>query len=201
MSNYLKENGDWLKTSRIYVKVNDDWTRYTQEEFSAFTVDRAFSYGGFIDGEHSLAIIGISAVTGETYSLSALYDGRVIPSSSCTWTIVSGGFYATIDTGGTITILSSANGSNVTVRAVYSGLTATKTFSLTYRSGTSAQTETEIVIDESGNTTTTTTTTTTKKWPRAWSGSPPPSRRHATVTNWSAPTSDIFRSIPPWATP
>ena len=159
MSTYLKKDGEWIKTSRVYVKVNGAWTRYTEEQFSAFTSDKAFTYGGFIDGEHTLFIAGIGSVTGESYTLAALYDNLVIPSTSCTWTIVSGGFYATIDTAGTITILSTANGNNVTVRVAYSGLTAEKTITLTYRSGTTVETETEVVTDASGNTTTTTTTT------------------------------------------
>ena len=158
MSNWLKNEGEWLKASRIYVKVNNDWTQYTQEQFSAFTVGRNFTYGGFVSGSHTLSIAGVNSITGETYTVSALYDGTSVPSTACTWTIVNGGFYATIDTGGTITILSTANGQNVTVRAAYSGLTADRIISLTYRSGTTAQTETEVIIDESGNTTTTTTT-------------------------------------------
>ena len=158
MSNWLKNEGEWLKASRIYVKVNDDWTRYTQEQFSAYTVGKIFSYGGFVSGSHTLSIAGVGSITGETYTVSALYDGTAVSSSACTWTIVNGGDYATIDTGGTITILNTANGENVTVRAAYSGLTADRVISLTYRSGTTAQTETEVVIDESGNTTTTTTT-------------------------------------------
>lgn len=158
MSNWLKNGETWLKASRIYVKVNNTWTRYTQEQFSAYTVGKAFTYGGFISGDHTLSIAGVGSITGETYTVSALYDGTAVPSTACTWTIVNGGFYATIDTGGTITILSTANGQNVTVQAIYSGLTAERTISLTYRSGTTAQTETETVVDASGNTTTTTTT-------------------------------------------
>lgn len=158
MSNWLKDNGEWLKTSRIYVKVNDDWTQYTQEQFSAFTVGRTFSYGGFVSGDHTLSLSCVGSITGETYSVSALYDGTMLNPTACTWSIVSGGFYATIDTAGTITIQSTAAGQNITVRATYSGLTAEKVISVTYRSGTTAQTETEIIVDASGNTTTTTTT-------------------------------------------
>lgn len=159
MSTYLKKDGEWIKTNRVYVKVNGAWTRYTEEQFSAFTSNRAFTYGGFVDGEHTLSIAGIGSVTGESYSLAALYDNVMVPSTSCTWTITSGGLYATIDTAGTVTILSTANGNNITVRATYMNLSAEKIISVTYRSGTTAQTETEVVTDSSGNTTTTTTTT------------------------------------------
>lgn len=158
MSTYIKAGDTWLDANRIYVKTGGAWTRYTMEQFSAFTFGRVFAYGGFVDGAHTLSIAGVNSITGETYSLSALYDGHVIPSTSCTWTVVSGGFYATIDTAGTITIQSTAAGQNVTVRATYSDLTADKIIALTYRSGTTAQTETEVITDASGNTTTTTTT-------------------------------------------
>ena len=159
MSTYIKAGDTWLDANRIYVKTGGAWTRYTMEQFSAFTFGRVFAYGGFVDGAHTLSIAGVNSITGETYSLSALYDGRVIPSTSCTWTIVSGGFYATIDNTGTITILNTAAGQSVTVRATLGDLTADKSINLTYRSGTTAQTETEVVTDASGNTTTTTTTT------------------------------------------
>ena len=158
MSTYLKKDGEWIKTSRIYVKVNETWTRYTEEQISAYTSDKTFTYWGFVDGAHTLSIIGVGSITGETYSISALYDSTVIPSTACTWGVVSGGLYATIDTAGTITISTGANGNNVTVRASYMGLTADKIITVTYRSGTAAQTETEVVVDASGNTTTTTTT-------------------------------------------
>jgi hypothetical protein len=60
---------------------------------------------------------------------------------------------------GTLLILTLANNSPVTVRAEYGDLTAEQAITVTYKQGTSASTETEVVTDESGNTTTTTTTT------------------------------------------
>jgi hypothetical protein len=97
-------------------------------------------------------------VSGETYELAALYDNRYIVTSACTWSIVNGGMYAVMGSGGTMLILTLANGSLVTVRAEYNGVYDERGIYVTYKSGTSAITETEVVVDESGNTTTTTTT-------------------------------------------
>ena len=109
---------------------------------------------------HTFAISGLSTITGETAEYLALYDNASV---SATWLITAGNQYATISNG-EITILSGANNSSVTIQASYNGLTATKTITITYESGTSytTETETETTVDpQTGATTETTTTTVT----------------------------------------
>ena len=159
MSTYIKDNEAWLRAARIFVKTGDTWVQYTMAEFSGFTSGRSFSYGGYIGGSHTLSLVGIDSFTGVNYTFAVLYDNTVIPESACTWQIVSGNSYATIDTDGTITILNTATDANVTVQANYDGIIAERTISLTYMTGSTAHTETQIIVDESGNTITITTTT------------------------------------------
>ena len=153
MTNYIKDNNKWIKNSRIFVKANNVWTQYTDEQFSAFTSGNTFFYGGFIDRVHTLAIAGYTAVTTSTYSLSALYDGMVFPASSCFWSLVYGSEYASIDNRGKLTIAPGTEGLDVIVRATYLGISDEKTINVTYKE--SATTETSVTVDESGNTITT----------------------------------------------
>ena len=109
----------------------------------------------------TLTIEGASTISAETCVYSAWYNSATDVTTSATWSIVSGSQYATINqSSGLITILNAANESDVTIQASYSGLTATKEITLTYQSGSSAETTTEVITDESGNTTTVVTTVT-----------------------------------------
>ena len=108
----------------------------------------------------TLTIEGASEIIAETYKYNAMCGDNDVTSSAA-WSIISGSEYATIDaTNGKITISSTASESPVTIQAVYNGQTATKEITLTYQSGSSAETTTDVVTDESGNTTTVVTTVT-----------------------------------------
>ena len=109
-------------------------------------------------GATVFSVEGGSNVVSETSQYVALADGRAITPD--TWSVISGGTYATIDSGGTLTVGSTANNSSVTIQATYGDLTATKELTVTYKSGSTAETTTETVVDSSGHTTTTTTTVT-----------------------------------------
>ena len=159
MGNFLKVGDKWVPTAVIYIKENDVWTKHSQSDLEVYISGEALSFGRYISGDHTLAVVGIQSFTGETYTFAALYDNSEVVTSACTWSIVSGGEYATIDNTGTIYISTSATASNVTVMAMYGRLTSEDTITITYGNGTTASTETEVVVDESGNTTTTTTTT------------------------------------------
>ena len=159
MPTYLKDNEKWLQTAVIYVKVNDAWVKYTVEQFSGYTSGRTFTYGGFIDNDHTLTIIGVASITGESYTFAVLYDRTVIPVTACTWQVIDGQEYATMEEPGTIAISTGANNSNVTVSAELSGITAERPIVVSHGNGTTGETETEIVVDESGNTTVIITTT------------------------------------------
>ena len=158
-----KENGEWSKfpLSQIYVKQNGVWTT----SVSGTTSITSCSFGGTIEttpepSAQTLTIGGPQSVTAESCQYVAIYNGAAV-SSGVTWSITSGGTYATIANDGTVTINNSANESAVTIQAVYSGLTATKEVTLTYLSGSTSETTSEKIIDpETGEITTTTTTTT-----------------------------------------
>ncbi len=148
-----KENGEWTSSpvSNIYVKQNGVWTTGV----TGTTSITSLMFGR----QHTLTIGGASTIVAETCQYVAIYDNRL--EVTPTWSIISGGTYATIAIDGTVTINSNANNSPVTIQAEYNGLTATKDVVLTYLSGSTSETTTETVVDiETGEVTTTTTTTT-----------------------------------------
>jgi len=109
----------------------------------------------------TLVIEGASSISAETCEYRAIGSNVSDVTSAATWSITAGGTYATINSSnGQVTILTGANESSVTIQAVYSGLTATTTVTLTYLSGSTSETTSETTTDESGNTTTIVTTVT-----------------------------------------
>lgn len=111
----------------------------------------------------TLSIRGALTMSAETCQYLALVDDTTDVSQSCTWSITQGSQYATISSGGVVTILQGANESSVTIMAEYNNLTANQEVTLTYVSGSSSETSSETVTDESGNTTIVTTTVTTNE--------------------------------------
>ena len=99
-----------------------------------------------------LRIEGLSAMTGESGNVVALYNNLVV---SPLWEITSGNQYAQITQDGEITILGSGT---ITVQATYNSCVTTKTIVLTYSQNQASQTE---VDPETGAVTTTETSTTT----------------------------------------
>ena len=109
---------------------------------------------------HELIVGGVNSITAETFNMVALYDGETDVTNLVSWSIISGNQYATIDSNGEVTIDSGASGNQITIQASYNGLVATQDVIVTYLSGSTSHTETEVVVDPSGNTTTTVTTVT-----------------------------------------
>ena len=159
MASFLKVDGEWIPMAVIYVKENGAWVKYTQAELETYVSGKTLTYGGYDYGMHTLSINSLSSVTGETYSFTALYDNRIDVTTACTWTIVSGLMYALFTSAGTLSILTNANDSLVTVQAEYDGLTVEKDIRVTYAHGITAETQTEVVTDASGNTHTSTINT------------------------------------------
>ena len=132
---------------------------------SSFNRDNLSAYSsaiGRIKTTYNFVIQGPSIMSGESFSVVSVFDDTIDVTTASTWSITDGNQYATISDG-EITILSGANESNITIQAVYSAFTATSIVEVTYLAGTSAETQTNTVIDESGNTTTTTTTVITNE--------------------------------------
>lgn len=160
MSSFIKLDNEWVQPVSYFKKENGAWTEITESAMRAYIIQRPLFYGGHLT-HNTLSIGGVTQITGETCSYTAFFN-RANVTTATTWSIISGSQYATINSStGVVTILSGASESEVVLQAVYTPLTATKTITLTYQAGTSSQTETEIVVNESGDTTITTTTVTT----------------------------------------
>ena len=158
--NFQKVDNVWKAVTNYYEKVDGVWSQITETAFNEIVTSNITVFGGKFENSHNtLTIGGYSVAIGETCSFTAICDNVTNVTESATWTVISGSNYGTISSNGTLTISSTANESTVVIQATYDGLIATKEVSVTYESGSSTETNTEIVVDpETGDTTTTTTT-------------------------------------------
>jgi len=104
-----------------------------------------------ISYDNQLTIECADTITGTSGNAFARYNSTVV---TPTWSITSGGAYASIDATGAITITDSGQ---ITLQAVYTTYTTTKTINVVYDAGTT----TETTLGDDGSVTTETTTTTT----------------------------------------
>ena len=158
---YIKEKDSYIEYSRIGKKSNDVWSVgdvssiFIKQNGSWVTsstitsTSTSYVYGGHIAS--TFTIMGPESVTAATCSLVAMCGTDNVTSSS-TWTITSGNEYATISSGGVITISTAATASQITVQSTYAGLSDTKNIVLTYNAQTPSETEVVVTTDESGNT-------------------------------------------------
>ena len=153
MSNYLKINGVWREVSKYYQKSNGAWAEISKASFDSYiSVHPAIAE---LHEDTNFSLGGPSNISGVSCSFTAIYDGANV-TTAATWSLISGSQYASLS-GEVLTIGSNANDSTITIQAVYNGVTATKDVVITYKTGTTGETQTETVVDESGNTSTTTT--------------------------------------------
>ena len=152
---WIKVDGEYVAISNYMRKINNVWTGITESDFLSLISNNISFYGG--QTAISLSINGPSAIVGESGKYVLLANYRQV---NGTWEIISGSEYATINSAGTVTVLSGANESPVTIQASYLGQTATKSFVVTYDTGSTSDTEVIIETDESGNTITTVIITT-----------------------------------------
>lgn len=75
------------------------------------------------------------------------YNGEFVSPDQTTFTVTSGGSHASIDSNGTITIISSGT---IVLQASYNGYTTSKSIVLNYVANTSSQT----TVNEDGSVTT-----------------------------------------------
>ena len=154
---YIKKNSNFVEVNKFYKKVNNAWVELQESEFVSYIHQVIPIFSG--DQQHAkFEIAAPGTVTAETCQCLALYNDAAIE-SGVQWSITNGSSYATINSVGLITILSTADSTPITVSATYCGETATHSMTVTYKHGSSSETETETVIDEYGHTQTTTTTT------------------------------------------
>ena len=150
----------WVITSGdTYATINSNGKIDIEAGTIGASVTVAAFYGGCtafhnitLTYDNQLTIECADTITGISGNAIAKYNSNVV---TPTWSITSGNAYATIDSAGEITIISSGN---ITLSATYNGYTATKEVALVYASNTSTETT---VDPETGATTTTTTTTET----------------------------------------
>jgi hypothetical protein len=171
---YLKNNSEYIEISKAGKKVSGSWVKgeivsIYQKQSGVWTTNVSlggfstpYAFGGYIptmpDEIVSLSIEGASKVNSTSAEYVLLANG--VETTGGTWSIISGGTYASVSTGGTLTVNSSATGNSITIQATLDDLTATKEVYVTYNSVTSSETTTNTTVDESGNTTTTVTTVT-----------------------------------------
>lgn len=82
-----------------------------------------------------LSIVGSASVTGTTATYRVSYYPLATTQRDVTWSVESGGTYATISSSGVLTILSGASNSEVVIKAVSdddASIYATKTLTVTY---------------------------------------------------------------------
>lgn len=155
---YLKKNSNFSEVNIFFIKTNGAWSSVTQEQLLTHLRQNATFYGGEVTSVR-FEIAAPSTVTAETCQCLAIYDTSAV-TSGVVWTIVSGSTYASIDNTGLLTINSNANESEIVITASYSNRTASHSLIATYKSGSTSETTTEVVVDEEGNSTTVTTTVT-----------------------------------------
>ena len=156
---YIKKNSQYTEVSDFFMKVNGEWSGITQADFLTYARGTVATFGGVAGPRIGLSIAAPRFLTGETCQCFLLADGEEVI-TGVTWDVVSGSTYASIDTGGTLTIGSTANGSRIVLGATYSGESAQQEMFVTYLSGSTSHTTTETETDSSGNTITTNTTVT-----------------------------------------
>lgn len=159
MASYIKEDNQWKSVVSYRRKVEGEWVTITENEFRSLCQSSYFKFGGTIIPELTISIGGPASFEGVNYFYSAILSDGTDVTTASTWSLTSGQEYATMNSStGELIISTGASASTVTVSVRYHNLTDSKTTVITYKTGSTGHTETEIDIDESGNTTTTTTT-------------------------------------------
>jgi len=137
-----------------YVTINSNGKVTINEGVTNQSIEIQASYNGETDNktitvsyDNQLTIESADTITGTSGNVIARYNSSVV---TPTWSITSGNQYATIDSSGEITIISSGT---ITVSASYNNYSANKNINLIYDSSTS----TEVEVNEDGSTTTTVT--------------------------------------------
>lgn len=156
---FIKNNNNYSTVSSFSKKVSGIWTSITQEEFLEYLNQRLTIYGGNIQTDR-FEIAAPNTIIAESCQCLVSFNGYVL-TTDVQWTITSGSAYASIDNTGLLTILTTANKSDIVIQASYGNFSATHNIKITYKSGSTSESNIETVIDESGNTVITTTTITT----------------------------------------
>lgn len=156
---YIKRKSQFAEVSNFYKKVGNVWTEVTQQNFIDYVDGKISVFGGDIPAVYVFRIAAPETDSAETCQCLAVLNDVPL-TTGVTWSVISGGTYATIDNTGLISYSTAASNTNITIQATYSSFTATHDMTITYKSGSQSETTTETTYDESGNTVTTTTVVT-----------------------------------------
>lgn len=149
---YVKTNSQYSVVGTFYRKNNNVWGTISEQEFLSYLSDRVFVYNNMQILRFEIA--APNTVASETCQCAALLNDSTI-TTGISWSIISGSTYALIDNSGLLSIQNTADNSDIIIGASYLGLSTTHNMNVTYRAGSTAETTTEVVVDESGNSTTT----------------------------------------------
>ena len=157
---YIKKNSEFAEVETFFKKNNSQWGQITKEEFATY-ITSAQTVSIFNDSTSTtrLEIAAPRTLTAETCQCNVTVNGIQLE-SGYQLSVVSGTTFATIDNTGLLTVLPSANKSNITLFAEYGEFSATRNMNVTYKSGSTSETTSQVVVDQSGNTIETTTTVT-----------------------------------------
>lgn len=154
----VKVNNAWNETNEFYKKTNNLWEKISKTEFLDHITHNIFVYDSS-SISMKLEIAAPRTLVAESCQCNVTANGIKLQ-SGYQLNVASGNTFATIDNTGLLTVLSSANNSNITLFATYNGFSATHSMNVTYKSGSISETTSEITTDESGNTIEITTTVT-----------------------------------------
>ena len=127
MASFIKIGNQWVPVSEVYKKVNGSWQVQSDLQ-SALGENHVYFFGGSVDLP-TLSIQGQSEYTGKQFYLTAKFgNSTVYP----TWSITSGGTYASINNNGKVSITEGAHENSITVQATYQGNTASKVIDVSY---------------------------------------------------------------------
>lgn len=154
---YVKTNSQYSVVGTFYRKNNNVWGEISEQELLSYLSGGVFVYNNMQILRFEIA--APNAVASETCQCAALLNDSTI-TTGISWSIISGSTYALIDNSGLLSIQNTADNSDIIIGASYLGLSTTHNMNVTYRAGSTAETTTEVVVDESGNSTTTITTVT-----------------------------------------
>lgn len=126
---YIKLNNEWVQILDVYRKENGEWVLQTDVTSSILTSNIYFYSEVRIDDEVTYVISGENEYAGKSFNLTYIYNQRTV---TPTWSIISGGQYATINEYGQVNIDVGVVNEPIVVQAQYKGRTITKTIYITY---------------------------------------------------------------------
>lgn len=125
MEQYIKINNQWKRISSVYKKIQGHWVKLNAYDFD----NNLYLFNSAVVDVDLFTIEGVNNYTGKQFYLIAKVNGRRV---NPTWSITSGGEYATINSSGKVVIDQSADENVITVQASFGGAVKTKNITVSY---------------------------------------------------------------------